>query len=99
MNAYLCPTCGQSMPENLRSRAALTDGELDALSAWWHTGSVRKAADLLSRADRTIVNQLYSARIRDGVHTTLELVQVHMGELRTMRELLGSHNSTRRKAA
>ena len=92
-----CPTCGQQIPG--KHGRALTDAELDALSAWWHTGTVKGAADLLSRAERTVINQLYSARIRDGVHTTLELVQLHIGELRSMGELLKSHNLSRRKAA
>ena len=92
-----CPTCGQlwTPPEN----RGLTPAELDALSAWWHTGTIKRAADLLSRAERTVINQLYSARIRNNVHTTLELVQLHLGELRTMRELVTQHNSTDRKAA
>lgn len=93
----VCLSCGQPIPP--REGAPLTSGELDALSAWWHTGSVRKAATLLSRAPRTVVNQLYGARIRNNVHTTLELAQLHMTELRTMRELLTSHNHKRREAA
>jgi DNA-binding CsgD family transcriptional regulator len=93
----LCPTCGQEVPGERGS--ALTPAELDALSAWWHTGSIKKAADLLSRSERTVINQLYNARIRDGVHTTLALLQLHIGELRTMGQLLRSHNQTGRKAA
>ena len=92
-----CPTCGNQMPDH--PGEPLTAAELDALSAWWHTGSIKGAADLLSRAERTVINQLYRARIRDGVHTTLELVQLHIGELRTMSDLLKSHNLSRRRAA
>lgn len=92
-----CPTCLQPMPN--REGEPLTVAELDALSAWWHTGTIKRAADLLSRSERTVINQLYSARIRNGVHTTLELLQLHIGELRTMRELLTSHNQSRRKSA
>jgi DNA-binding CsgD family transcriptional regulator len=95
--AQFCPTCHQEWtpPE----RKILTPAELDALSAWWHTGSIKRAADLLSRAERTVINQLYSARIRNNVHTTLELVQLHLGELRTMGDLVTQHNVRDRKAA
>ena len=93
-----CPTCGQSMPES-GGAAVLTAAELEALSAWWHTGTVKRAADLLSRSPRTVVNQLYSARIRNGLHATSELVPLYLGSLRSMRDLVTSHNQSRRKAA
>lgn len=92
-----CPTCGQLMPDKARKR--LTPAELDALSAWWHTGSVKGAADLLSRSERTVINQLYGARIRNGVHKTALLVQLHIGELRSMSELVTSHKVAQRKVA
>lgn len=92
-----CPACGQLMPGSVGR--GMTDAELDALSAWWHTGTIKAAADLLSRAERTIINQLYNARIRDDVHTTLELAQLHLGELRTMGDLLAQHNSRLRRVA
>jgi DNA-binding CsgD family transcriptional regulator len=92
-----CPACGQVMP-GVAGRS-MTPAELDALSAWWHTGSTKKAADLLSRSERTVINQLYNARIRDSVHTTLELLQLHIGELRTIGELITQHNYSVRKAA
>jgi DNA-binding CsgD family transcriptional regulator len=97
MTPELCPTCGHPLaPAKGR---ALTDAELDALSAWWHTGTIKRAADLLSLSQRTVINQLYGARIRNGVHTTLELLQLHIGQLRTMSELVTSHKSKIRKVA
>ena len=93
----LCPSCGQVLP-GARGKP-LTPAELDALSAWWHTGSVRQAAILLSRAERTVINQLYNARIRNGVKTTVALAQLQMGQLRTKSELLTEHKVARRKAA
>jgi hypothetical protein len=77
----------------------LTDAELDAVSAWWHMGTIKRAADLLSRAERTVINQLYSARIRNNLHTTLELAQMYMGDLRTVSQLVAQHNKSRREAA
>lgn len=94
----VCPTCGQTRPDQ-DGAASLPESELEALSAWWHTGTSKRAADLLSRSQRTIVNQLYSARIRNNVHTTAELVPLYIGSLRSMRELITSHNVRRREAA
>lgn len=92
-----CPTCGQPLPGS--ARTALSPAELDAVSAWWHMGTVKGAARLLSRAERTVINQLYNARIREDVHTTLELAQLHMSQLRSMSDLVTSHKVTLRKAA
>lgn len=93
-----CPTCGQPVPDSKRA-VALTAAELEALSAWWHTGTVKRAADLLSRSPRTVINQLYSARIRNGVHATVELVPLYLGSLRSVHDLLTSHKPSDRKAA
>lgn len=93
----VCESCGQPVASG--GAAPLTSAELDALSAWWHTGSARRAADLLSRSPRTVVNQLYSARIRNDVHKTAHLIPLYLGSLRSMGELLTSHNQSRRKAA
>lgn len=93
----VCPTCGQERPEG-GGAAVLSPAELEALSAWWHTGTTKRAADLLSRSQRTVINQLYSARNRNRVHTTAELVPLYIGSLRTMRELITEHNSSRRAA-
>jgi hypothetical protein len=72
---------------------------LDALSAWWHMGTVKRAADLLSRSERTVINQLYSARNRNRVHTTVELVQLYLGSLRSVSELIMQHNENRAEAS
>lgn len=93
-----CPTCGQPMPSG-RGAAPLSSAELDALSAWWHTGSIRAAADLLSRSQRTVINHLYAARIRNNVHATVELLPLYLGRLRTMSELLTQHNQRGKEAA
>ena len=97
MSPNVCPQCGQALPN--ATRATLTDAELDALSAWWHMGSTRRAADLLSRAERTVVNQLYSARIRNNVHTTVALLPLYLGSLRSMSELMTQHKVRREEAA
>lgn len=86
MTSSLCPHCGQPLPGD-RGAAELTSAELDALSAWWHTGNTKRAADLLSRSQRTVINQLYSARNRNQVHATVELLPLYLGSLRTMSEL------------
>lgn len=93
----LCPSCGQVLPN--ATGQPLTPAELDAVSAWWHMGSIKRAADVLSRSERTVVNQLYSARIRNGVHTTHELALLYMGSLRSKTELATQHNNRGREAA
>jgi hypothetical protein len=90
-----CEACGQPLPT---SGKVLTPHELDALSAWWHTGSVKGASDMLGLTERTITNQLYSARARYGFHKTTELVQLHFGQLRTRDDLIRSHNQRRAAA-
>jgi DNA-binding CsgD family transcriptional regulator len=93
----LCPSCGQVLPK--AKGDPLTPAELDALSAWWHMGTVKRAADLLSRSERTVVNQLYTARNRNGVHTTVQLAQLQFGKMRSLPELMAQHNSARKAAA
>lgn len=91
-----CPTCGQKLPEPLAIRH-ITDAELDALSAWWWTRSVKGAATLLGLAEQTVKNQLADARRRNQAHKTIELVQVFGGQLRTL-DQIGSHNRRRTAA-
>lgn len=93
----LCSSCGQPIPSG--DAKPLSPAEREALSAWWHTGSVDKAAALLSRAPRTVVNQLYSARTRDGVHTTHDLMKLHYADLIPLGDLVTRHNNSGRKAA
>ena len=96
--SQVCRTCGHILPA-LEGVPALPVRELEALSAWWHLGTTKSAADLLSRSERTVINQLYSARRRNGLHTTGDLVPLYLGGLRTMAQLVTSHNVNRRKAA
>jgi len=93
----VCPTCGQDRDD--RVGEPLTDAEIDALSAWWVTGTTKKAAALLGLAERTVVNQLYRARMRDQVHTTGDLIPLHIAQLRSMTQLMALHNERARKAA
>ena len=85
------------MPRSVPSR--ITDQELNVLSAWWHFGSVRAVARFYGRAEQTIKNQLMDARRRHGIHTTLELAQTYMAELRTIDQLPASHNRNRSAVA
>lgn len=92
----VCPTCGQPLPQPAKR---LTNGELDALSAWWITKSVHGAAQMLRVSDRTVTNHLYNARTRHGIHKTVELVQLHFGHLRSADAILTQQNSRKREAA
>lgn len=95
----LCPTCGHILP--LEPSGDLTDAELDVLSVWWGPPprSTRAVARFLGLSEQTIKNHLYNARIRNGVHTTRELAQRCMEQLRTVDEVMKSHNQRRRVAA
>jgi hypothetical protein len=92
----VCKECGQVVPDPTAIRH-ITDAELDALSAWWWSRTIRGAARVLGRAEQTIKNQLYDARRHSQCRTTLELAQTFMNQLRTM-EQLTSHNRGRRAA-
>ena len=93
-----CESCGQPMPQPTVA-GGISDQELNVLSAWWLLHSTRAVARFYGRSEQTIKNQLYDARRRNGFHTTSELAQRYMADLRTMDELMASHNSTQRKAA
>ena len=58
----------------------LTDRELQVVSAWWHTGTVKAAAEFLGLAESTVKNTLYSARHKTGHPNTLLLAKAVMGE-------------------
>lgn len=45
----------------------MTPALLDALMAWWRTGSVKAAAERLGLAEQTVKNQLATARRRSHV--------------------------------
>jgi DNA-binding CsgD family transcriptional regulator len=92
-----CPTCGQHVEST--GAAPLTPAELEALSAWWHTGNIKRAAALLHRSPRTLRNQLYRARIRNNVHQSVQLVPLYLDSLKPLGDLITSHNFSRRKAA
>lgn len=96
----VCPTCGQLLPK--QASQPLPERELVALSAWWATGHYRDAALLAGVAEQTLKNQLYSARIRNNVRSTVELAQMYLGQLRTKEELATHHNlrlAAKRRAA
>jgi hypothetical protein len=55
----------------------MTPALLDALMAWWRTGSVRQAAEQLGRAEQTVKNQLATARRRSHVTNNLSAVKAN----------------------
>lgn len=93
-----CASCGQVLP-SLEPMRGISDQELNVLSAWWLLHSTRAVARFFGRSEQTIKNQLYDARRRNGFHNTAELARRFMADLRTMDELMASHNLTQRKAA
>lgn len=55
----------------------MTPALLDALMAWWHTGSVKQAAIRLGLAEQTVKNQLATARRRSHVPNNLLAVKAN----------------------
>lgn len=55
----------------------MTPALIDALFAWWTTGSVKKAAVNLGLAEQTVKNQLATARRRSHADTNLEAVKAN----------------------
>jgi DNA-binding CsgD family transcriptional regulator len=77
----------------------ITSRELDILSAWWLLHTVRSVARFYVLSENTVKVHLMNARKRNGVHSTAALAQLFMGNLRTMDELVRSHNVERGAAA
>lgn len=55
----------------------MTPALLDALMAWWRTGSVKDAAMSLGLAEQTVKNQLATARRRSRVANNLSAVKAN----------------------
>lgn len=91
-----CPTCGQIIPKP--AQLPLPPRELVALSAWWAAGSYSAGAMLAGVELQTLKNQLYRARIRNGVHTTAQLVAMYLGQLLSQEQLVTSHNQRTKEA-
>ena len=71
----------------MRTARPVTDRELDVISAWWHQGTVKGAADLLGLHVQTAKNLLHTARMRAGVPNTLALAQLTRKDHRSMAAL------------
>ncbi len=76
----LCPHCGQQLPS---SGGYLTARELDVLTAWWMTDSVKGAAQMVGVGEQRAKNLLSRARIRNAVSSNGELLALHFGAVRT----------------
>jgi len=91
-----CPTCRQPLPVQ---KSLPTDRELDVLAAWWMTGSVRQAAEMVGVGEQRAKNLLARCRFRSGVHSNEALLSIHMEALRSRVALGRSHNLQREEAA
>ena len=58
-----------------------TKRELEVIAAWWHTGTVISAADLLGIRESTAKNLLHTARLRTGQSNTLMLAKTYSKDL------------------
>lgn len=79
MKPERCPTCGHRRMEGGR----LTPREMDILTSWWLAGSVKEAARLALMTEQRAKTLLYRARIRNGVSTNDELLEMHFVAVRS----------------
>lgn len=79
-----------------RTGRPVTDRELEVIAAWWHVGTVKGAAELLSIHEQTAKNLLMTARMRAGATTTLALARMHSVDLPSVAVL---RRRTRERAA
>ena len=82
--------CGQELPDAM---APLTKRELDVLTRWWMTGSVKKAAAAEGITEQRAKNMLARARLRSRVATNPQLLAAHMDEVRKLVSSRMQHNS------
>ena len=75
-----CPTCGHRLNQGGR----LTPRELDVLAAWWMVGTVKGAAAQVGIGQQRAKNLLRSGRIRNGVSTNDELLEMHFVAVRSL---------------
>jgi hypothetical protein len=85
----LCPLCGQERPD---STQPLTPRELEVLTAWWMTGSLKKAALQVGVGEQRAKNMMARARIRSRVSTNRELLAAHMDQVRLLVQSKVSQN-------
>lgn len=75
----MCHSCGQALP---RSSQYLTPRELDVLTCWWLTDSVKEAARLAGVGEQRAKNLLAAARIRNGAASNVRLLALHFAAVR-----------------
>jgi hypothetical protein len=84
-----CPACGHK----LRDGGRLTPRELDVLAAWWMVGTVKGAAVKVGVAEQRAKNLLARARIRNGVSTNDDLLEMHFVDVRSLVGERMQHNN------
>lgn len=91
-----CPHCGQPLPTG---GSYLTPRELDVLTEWWLTSSVKKAAVNLGIGEQRAKNILVQARNRNRVRTTADLLAQHFLEVRAAVGSRVPQNKSKEEAA
>lgn len=92
----ICHSCGQALP---RSSQYLTGRELDVLTCWWLTDSVKEAAHLAGVGEQRAKNLLAAARIRNGAGSNARLLALHFAAVRESALKRVSHNIRREEAS
>ena len=88
----ICHSCGQALP---RSSEYLTRRELDVLTAWWLTDSVKEAARLVGVGEQRAKNLLAAARFRNRADSNGALLALHFAAVRESALRRVSHNDRR----
>jgi hypothetical protein len=91
----VCLSCGQPLPS---LQQYLTDRELDVLTAWWLTDSVKDAATMAGVAEQRAKNLLSAARIRNGASSNAQLVTMYLFQMRHAVLRFTEHNSRGQEA-
>jgi hypothetical protein len=92
----LCHACGQEIPEAV---GKITERELDVLTGWWITGSVKAAARVAGVGEQRAKNMLARARFRNRATTNAELLAMHFPAVRMRGFARMQHNVSESAAA
>lgn len=90
-----CPMCHQALPDTCPD---LTPRELELVTAWWMTGTVKAAAQAIGVGEQRAKNMMARARIRSRVSTNDQLLAAHMRAVLSHARESVQHNLIREAA-
>ena len=81
------------------AKGTISPRELEVVAAWWHTGTVKDAAEIMDLAPQTAKNLLAMARLRTGHPNTLTLARAYSSQLPSVATLRRRVRERRKAAA